>query len=199
LEGIVEWNERARAAVRRKLMDSQPEEEKASHACRVLERDIQSSLRTIESIDAGQSPYSRPLFVSSIAGKIERLAAHGESELVAKALQLVRDYNASHKKPAISDRHKFWELGGAAEAKAAKAEAAANAEPETIAEREGVKVIADAAADRVRTVFAAKPDVQMIGKLKAEAWKWAPGAGAWQRKLTAAAKESAKRITRFNP
>jgi hypothetical protein len=35
----------------------------------------------------------------------------------------------------------------------------------------------------------------MIGKLKSEAWRWAPIEGAWQRKLTEAAKHSAMRIT----
>lgn len=192
---MVEWNERAHAAVRRKLLDSQPEEEKASHAWRVLERDIQGSLNTIEAIDSGTAPYSRPLFVSSIAGKIERIAAHGDTELVAKALQMVRDYNAAHKKPAISERHSFWYLGQAAESKAERIEQAQASGPETIAKGEGVEVIADAADDRVRNVSASKPNVQLITALKAEAWKWSPTNGAWQRKLTEAAKASACRIT----
>jgi hypothetical protein len=54
-----------------------------------------------------------------------------------------------------------------------------------------VKVVADPAADLVRIVFAAKPDVQLIAKLKGEAWKWSPTNTAWQRKLTDAAKASA--------
>jgi hypothetical protein len=58
-----------------------------------------------------------------------------------------------------------------------------------------VKVIANPHVDRVQIVFAAKPDIEMIGKLKGESWKWAPSARAWQRKLTEAAKTSACRIT----
>jgi hypothetical protein len=54
LNGLIEWDQRARSAVKRKLLDARPEEEKASHAWRVLARDIQSSLNVIEAIDAGQ-------------------------------------------------------------------------------------------------------------------------------------------------
>jgi hypothetical protein len=197
LEGLVEWNERAQAAVRRKLLDARPEEVKADQEWQMLKRDLQSSLETIEAIDAGAAPYSRPLIVSNMAGKVERLAANGEAELVNKALQLVREYNETHDKPAISDRHSFWTFGQAAEAKADRLEAAAASGPQLIAEKEGVKVVADAADDRVRIVFAAKPDVQMIARLKGEAWKWSPSNCAWQRKLTANAKESARRIIGF--
>jgi hypothetical protein len=195
VDDLIEWNKRAREAVKRKLLDARPEEEKAEHAWRVVESDLAGSLSAIREIDEEGSPYTRALFVSSLTGKVERLAANGETELVAKALQLVRDYNASHKKPAISDRHRFWELGSAADLKAQRVEQAQSAEPEVIAEREGVKVVTDPAADRVRIVFAAKPDVEIIGRLKSEAWKWSPSNGAWQRKLTEAAKSSACRIT----
>jgi hypothetical protein len=194
LNGLIEWDKRARAAVRQKLLDARPDEVKADHAWRVLARDIQSSLNVIEAIDAGQSPYTRSAFVNSIAAKVERLAANGETELVAKALQLVRDYNASHKKPAISERHKFWSLGQSADSAAQRIDAAQSSEPSVIAKGEGIEIVANPQADRVQIVFAAKPDVQMIGKLKAEAWKWSPSNGAWQRKLTEAAKASAVRI-----
>ena len=58
-------------------------------------------------------------------------------------------------------------------------------------------IVANHQADRVQIVFAAKPSVEMIGKLKSEAWNWSRNEGAWQRKLTEAAKSSAKRIVRI--
>lgn len=195
INGLLEWDERAGAAVKRKLLDARPEEEKANHAWRLVERALSSSLEAIRQIDEERLPYTRSLFVSSIAGKVERLAANGEAEIVAKALQLVRDYNASHKKPAISERHSFWRLGQSADSVAQRIEQTQSSEPETIASSEGVEVIADAAADRVRIVFAAKPDIEVIGKLKASGWHWSRTEGAWQRKLTENAMASAHRIT----
>jgi hypothetical protein len=50
-------------------------------------------------------------------------------------------------------------------------------------------------AGRVQIVFAATPSVKMIGKLKSEAWNWSRTEGAWQRKLTEAAKASAQGMT----
>jgi hypothetical protein len=44
LNGLLEWNERARAAVKRTLLDARPDEVKADHAWRVIERDLKSSL-----------------------------------------------------------------------------------------------------------------------------------------------------------
>lgn len=191
---LIAWEKKAREAIRRKLMDARPEEEKANHAWRVLSRDIQGSLNVIEGIDAGQSPYTRSAFVNSIVGKVERLALNGEAELVTKALNLVREYNASHKKSAITNRHKFWTFEDLAKGRQQKMDAAASAEPELIGQAEGVEIIANPQADRVQIVFAAKPDVTMIGKLKSEGWHWSRNEGAWQRKMTEAAKYSAKRI-----
>ena len=111
---------------------------------------------------------------------------------------MVREYNASHEMPAITDRHKFWTFLELAEKHAAKAAQTATSEPEAIGTGEGVKIVCNAAIDRLQIIFDAKPDAGMIGKLKGEAWKWSPSNQAWQRKLTEAAKQSAKRITGIN-
>jgi hypothetical protein len=190
----LDWRKRARAAIEQKLLDARPEEEKEAAEWRAIQRDILGSLHVIHDIDAGRSPYSRSNFVNSIVGKVERLALAGEVDFTDKALQLVKDYNADHPKPAISERHKFWAFSILAMAKAAKHEATASAEPTVEAKGEGVAIISNPQADRVQIVFAAKPDREMIGKLKAEAWNWSRTEGAWQRKLTEAAKASAKRI-----
>lgn len=168
---------------------------KAEQQWQSLARDIKGSLAVIEAIDAGQSPYTRSAFVNSIASKVERLATQGETGLVDKALDLVRSYNEQHGKPAISGRHGFWSCGELARQEAAEHDARQNAEPETIGQAEGVTIIANPQADRVQIVFAAKPDVEIIGKLKSQGWHWSRSEGAWQRKLTEAAKVSARQIT----
>lgn len=191
---LLEWDKKAQAAVKRKLLEARPEETKADEAWSRLARDIEGSLAVIEAIDAGQSPYTRSAFVNSITGKVERLAAAGDVSIVDKALELVRNYNERHKKPAISARHKFWTFAELARSKALEQDAKRDAEPETIAQAEGIEIIANQRAERVQIVFAAKPSVEIIGKLKAEGWHWSRNEGAWQRMLTEAAKYSANRI-----
>lgn len=193
-DAFLEWREKARAAIKRKLLDARPEEEKTAAEWKAIQRDILGSLHVIHDIDSGRSPYTRSSFVNSIVGKVERLALAAEVEFTAKALQLVKVYNAEHSKPAITERHKFWTFEELAKKKIAEHDAKLNANPETIGQTEGVEIIANPQADRVQIVFAAKPSVEIIGKLKAEGWHWSRTEGAWQRKLTEAAKYSAKRI-----
>ncbi|MDZ4858041.1 MAG: hypothetical protein SGI88_03590 [Candidatus Hydrogenedentes bacterium] len=192
---LLEWRTRARQAIQRKLMDARPQEVKDAAEWNALARDIAGSLGVIKEIDEGHSPYTRSAFVNSIVGKVERLAHNDEVELVTKALQFVTEYNERHKKPAISSRHKFWTLATVAEQARGRLTVNATQEPEVIAHAEGVEIVVNPQADRVQIIFAAKPSVEIIGKLKAEAWNWSPREGAWQRKLTEAAKYSAKRVT----
>ena len=189
-----EWEAKARAAVKRKLMDARPEEAKNAEEWERIRRGIVDSLETVRGIDAGTLPYSRPLIVSNMAGKIERLACNGEAELVKNALDLIRKYNATAAKPAVTDKHKLWGYAEVADRAAAKRNQAVSAGPEVIAKGQGVEIIANPEADRVQILFAEKPSADVIAKLKSEAWKWSPREGAWQRKLTEAAKYSARRI-----
>lgn len=48
--------------------------------------------------------------------------------------------------------------------------------------------------DRVQIFFDQKPQQAMIDKLKSEGWRWAPSVGAWSRKRTDMAMNSARRI-----
>jgi hypothetical protein len=51
-----------------------------------------------------------------------------------------------------------------------------------------VMVEEDAEAQRIRLRFPGKPAPDMIAKLKANGFRWAPSEGAWQRQLTNAAR-----------
>lgn len=143
--------------------------------------------------------FDRSAFVNSIAGFAERLANLGRVELVDRILDLVREHNARSAKPAITPRHKFWTFGDRAREKARqRAEVAALATaggPETVAEADGVEIVADSRIDRVLITFPGKPDRHTIDRLKSAGWKWAPSSGAWQRKLTDNARRSALEIT----
>ena len=191
---FLEWRERARAAIRRKLLEALTPEEKEGEEWRALASKFRYILATIEAIDASASPYTRRLFVNGITGRVERLALNGEVALVDKSLELVREYNGTHKKPAISARHKFWDFGNVARSAAQRHDATLEKESEVVAESNGVRIVANHQADRVQIVFPAKPAFATIAALKKEGWRWSPSEGAWQRKLTDAAKSSAIRL-----
>lgn len=76
-----------------------------------MKRDISSSAHTIHEIDAGRARgYSRALFVSSILNKVSTYAGKGEVEIVEKAMDLIREYNARSGKPVITARNRFFQL-----------------------------------------------------------------------------------------
>lgn len=191
---FTEWRTKAREAIKRKILAARPEEEKQAAAWRALEFEIDGTLGTIKAIDESQSSYNRSSFVNSIVGKVERLAMNGEVALVTKAMELVTRYNANHKKPAISARHKFWLFGDLAKKKAQEHDGRLDQETKTAFEMEGLRIFLNYGIDRVQIEFDAKPSPKIIGKLKSEGWHWSPTEGMWQRKLTDAAKLSSQRI-----
>ena len=192
---FLQWREKARAAIERKVLDSRPQSAKDDERWNDLSADIKRSLAEIRAIDEQGSPWNRSSFVNSIAGKVERLAEAGETALVDRAVAQVREYNDAHRKPAISSRHGFWALPEFARQKAEQHDAAISEEPSTIVESDGIRIVENKAADRVQIFFPGKPDDAMRAKLKGEAWNWSRTEGAWQRKLTNAAIHSAKKIT----
>lgn len=193
---FLEWREKAVAAVRKAVLAARSEGAALDARWAAIERDVRGSLAEIEAIDERNSPYTRASFVNSIVGKAERLAGQGETALVWKLQALMRSYNESHKKPAVSARHKFWKLAEAAADSVKAHDEEVKKGPEVIARGDGVEVIADPTIDRVQIVFASKPGKETAAVLKSEGWRWSPSAGAWQRKLTNAARHSAVRLTR---
>lgn len=191
---LLEWDRKARAAVKSKLLDARPQEEKDAAEWDAIRRDINDSLNTIEAIDAGRLPYARPLFASSIAGRIEQLAQAGEVELVKKAVGRLAEYDLSHEKPAFTSRHKVWSFLSLANESAARNEARAGKPQELLGEAEGVELWANYQLDRVQLVFAEKPDHQTREKLSRSGWKWSPRNEAWQRQLTRNGIDSGKAI-----
>jgi hypothetical protein len=190
-EEFLGWLNSAKASIRKKLLAARTPEEQDSVAWQALRADIARSLGYIADADTNGGPFNRSAFVNSIAGKVERLAKNGEVALVDRAVALVDEYNASHKKPAISRRHTFWTYPDVAR-KAAEAQQAPAADGAVIATGDGWSIETAPEDDRVRIYFDGKPDEATRSKLKGAGWKWAPSAGAWQRKLTNNAIASAK-------
>jgi hypothetical protein len=180
---FLEWRDRARAAVARAVSDARSPDMVADDEWQALKKKIDRDLRIVQEIDAG-SPFSRSAFVTSLAGVIERLAANGQAELVAKALAHVREQQAGMKKPVFTDRHSVWKLGQAAETASARAAEREAEGPRTLAKVGEVEIIEDPGEDRVQIFFPGKPSEACRAELRGSGWKWSPRNGCWQRKAT---------------
>jgi len=70
-----------------------------------------------------------------------------------------------------------------------------SASPTMGGEFEGGRIEEDKEDDRLRIFFDDKPDLETRNKLKRNGFRWSPNAGAWQRQLTQAARNSAEQVT----
>jgi len=131
LTAFVEWDHKARAAIKRSILDARTPEEKDTAEWRALKSAITRSLSVILGIDTEGELWERSAFTTSIAGKVERLAQHGEVELVEKALAFLQSYNEQHEKPAFTARHKIWSFPEVARA-ARESQAGAADTPSTV-------------------------------------------------------------------
>jgi hypothetical protein len=110
---------------------------------------------------------------------------------VRRALDFIREQQASMPKPFFAARNAVWTLGEVAEAVAAEPEQTGE---EIIAEAGDVRAIANHDEDRAQIIFPGKPDADTIRRLKGSGWNWSPRNQAWQRKLTVNARHDAKQI-----
>ena len=186
------WREKALKAIAKRVEDSKPQEQKDDEAWKALKRDIGSSALTIIEINNGTNKYSyKPLFVSSIYGKVERIAKHGDVALVEKAIAFIRELN--EKSTVITERHKFFKLADVARAVQQQQTTKSETESENI-QFDGGVIHFNNSVDRLQIIFDKKPDSEMIGKLKHSGFRWSPRFSAWQRQLTSNAKCSASRL-----
>lgn len=168
-EDFLNWRERALKSIAKKIEESKPSEQRVNEKWERLKRQIS------QKIEWGS--------VANCYSMIERLAYNGEVELVDNCLALITDYNKTHTKPFMTNRHKIWGLPEiATKARAKKEEKQTKEEEES--EINGVKVIKNYQADRLQLFFDGKPESLIIDKLKRNGFKWSPSNGCWQRQLT---------------
>lgn len=192
---LSEWLEKATRAAKRNILDARNEQQVQDAEWEVLKREIVSSASTIIGIDIGQlKGYARPLFVSSLQGRIERCAKNGKLELVRQALDFIRTLQEKHTKPIFAKKNRVWKLAEKAEAVIERQEERLQEGITTIATIGEVEIVDNPEIDRVQIFFPQKPAAEVIAALKKEAWNWSPSAGAWQRKTTGNARNSAVSI-----
>lgn len=192
VERFEEWQEKYLKKIAREIEDAKPAEQKAEEEWLALKKDLAESVADIADVDNG-APYYRSAFVNSIYGKVSTMAQNGKREIVAKAMDFIRECNGKLKKPVFTERHKFWKLleecDKAIELRAAKA----NTENRE-ADFNGVRVIKNFAEDRLQLVFDGKPAQDVIRLLKSNGFRWSPRFMAWQRQLTSNAYYGAARV-----
>jgi len=195
LNEMLEWDSKARERVKREVLDAAPQSDKDEKEFRGYINDFASSLATVRAIDSGAAFYTRSAFTNSIAGKIERLAGNGRTELVRRLLDWLRERNSPEGgKPAFTDRHKVWTFGRTSEAASASLAENADRSPELIGQFGEIELWADYPEERVKLLFPGKPSEGTRELLKSSGWNWSPTNGAWQRRLTANAMAAGKAI-----
>ena len=190
---FIQWRENALKAIAKRIEQNKPEDQKRQEEWDLLEQSIMSSAATIHGINTGiERGMSKPLFVSSIYGKVERYAKKGETEIVQKAIDCIRKFNETMS-VVITERHKFFKLIEVAKANEERNTDNQNRENDELS-FDGGKVVQNWSENRLQILFDEKPSREIIDLLKKNAFKWSPKFGAWQRQNTNNAVCAAKKI-----
>jgi len=184
LNEFIDWRENALKSIAKRKEASKPQAQKDNEVFEYTKKQILSSCATIIGIDNGTvRGSSRPLFVSNLTGRITRIANSGNTDLLIKCLDLIKEVNSKIEKPVISASNSIWKLAEAAEAKREAQYDQANKASREYTISNG-KILFNYEADRLQIIFDGKPERQVIELLKRNAFKWAPSNMAWQRQLT---------------
>lgn len=103
VEEFENWRTRAKKAIGKRMEAAKPEEQKKTEEWIQVKRDIEDIAATLKAIDTGENKYSyRPLFVSSLYGKLERVANNGKVDLILKATEYIKQLNETLPKPIFT-------------------------------------------------------------------------------------------------
>lgn len=178
------WREKALKAITRRIKDAKPEEQKNTEEWFSVKSEIDNIASTLKDIDTGVNKYSyRPLFVSSLYGKLERIANNGKVDVIVKSTEYIKELNEKLPKPIFTNRHKFWKLIELVNQSVTKQTERENQENAEIL-FDGGRVIKNYSEDRIQIVFDTKPQPDVISNLKHNGFRWSPRFSAWQRQLT---------------
>lgn len=197
LGDFIQWREKALKAIAKRIETNRPEEEKRNEAWEYLEKDILHSAAVIHGINTGvERGYHKALFVSSIYNKVETYAKHGDTDMVQRAIETIRNFNETMS-VVITERHKFFKLPEVAEANKEKQTDNATKE-NTEVTFIGGKIVNNFQENRIQLIFDEKPSPDIISQLKKAAFKWSPRFGAWQRQMTGNAVHAVKYFLKNN-
>ncbi len=162
MEDLLEWRKKAKHSIIGKLRDARTPEMRTDEAWEALRR-------TLSRAKGGETSAK-----TSVFGKLERLAANGEHELVGRALDWLAHQTLASGKPVFTPRHKIWCLGQHAKEAEAAIEARSEKESELVMSLplpDGIELWANYQADRAQLVFPGKPDSSTREHLKKAGWR----------------------------
>jgi hypothetical protein len=81
----------------------------------------------------------------------------------------------------------------------AELERNATRETKQVERADGIRVVENAADNRLQIFFPGKPAAEIRATLKSSGFKWAPSVGAWQRQLNNNARWAAERVLNSIP
>lgn len=190
-----QWRERTLKAIEKYKETQKTPEERCNKLWTTVQADINRTAAMIHTIDLGQERgYSRALFVSGLCGRVGTHANNGHVEIVDRAIELVREWNAKCQKPIITERHSFFKLPEVARCVRQKAEEMATRENKEVV-FEGGRLVWNYAEDRLQILFNKIPDKEFRQRMHRKfRFNWSRTNEAWQRQLTDNAVQAARRL-----
>jgi phosphotransferase system IIB component len=195
VEESLEWDERAKKAILKKLKEYQKQkeiEEAGGEVNYYLKKaeELQKELERMKEVN--KIIRKKKLSDEEKVKILVKEYGLSENEAIERAItgdylkrKGYRDFELS------SIRNKIKRLKEKAKKTEIKSEKSGI---ETIIEKEGVKGIINWDADRIQIVFDEKPSEEIRAKLKKHGFKWSPKYKAWQRKITDNSKYWTKKI-----
>lgn len=105
-----EWRKRALDAISKAQERNKTPEEFAEEAWLKVKADIESTAETIRGIDNGTLPCMRSLIVGNLYGRLATHCNNGNVEIIDRAVALIKELNATMKKPIVTARHGIFKL-----------------------------------------------------------------------------------------
>jgi len=193
IDEFLAWREKAKKAIKNKLLDARSNEQIQSDTLNKLKKDINNTIAVFKNIENGEKGYSKSLFVSSLAGKFKTLAKNGEVKVVRQGLEYLREVQTKMlQKPVFTDRHSVWKLADNIVSQNKPVQPESGTEVHKKYQRVIIQKNYD--INRVQLVFNEKPSDEVRKQLKSYGWRWSPKENAWQRKLTNNALANAEHV-----
>jgi hypothetical protein len=110
LTDLLEYLETASKRAVKRVKDAAPQQAKDDEYTETLKKEAVRSMGIVAGIDKGEEGGYRPLFVSNIAGKLERAWKSGNQQAVRDTLLFIQEHQKKLPKPLFTTKNKIWKL-----------------------------------------------------------------------------------------
>lgn len=186
------WEQKARAAIKRAILDARTEAQKADEIAAELITWAMRELDTLDKITRAESGdgsvpswyagMNKSSFTTSFTSKLHREAKNGRLAEVQACLRWLDEQQQTTGRQLITKRNRVWNYLDQDPTETTPAQESA-----VLYAADGVTVTANYAADRYQIQHDEKPDADTRATLKAHGWHWSRQNAAWQRQITNAA------------